>query len=384
MLLGNHYPNIYLKCIGDLSVLLGRKLPLWLLDGFLSYIIPIPPENKTIFFFKSLFIAPLYFCLLLLSLPLKLFLFPVYAITGKYRAPYTYTQSRQTKNKLLQFKKNYTVCCANICSISEMCGRLNNFNHVRTRCTKIGNLVVRSQFADIALSKITINEDDMDSHITTSFPPSIDFFCFQEISDIARSGASSLIGQLSIYFDYFVYNIGGVGWTTYFHVMDSGLLVASRYPILNVQFQPFSHACDGHNLGTFGLVSVKVDLGITENGMNAVGYLATTHLQAYPGSNELHQSQLNEIVSWQHEFQQKCQMDGEIVAFDVLCGDFNFDNMSPGEKISWSHKLFDEYNDYCKVKPGMDKLWTVGTEMRLPMVWDEQVSTPEKLKATLD
>lgn len=36
------------------------------------------------------------------------------------------------------------------------------------------------------------------------------------------------------------------------------------------------------------------------------------------------------LTKWIREFQAVTKQDNEMVMFDVLCGDFNFDNCSPG------------------------------------------------------
>ena len=40
---------------------------------------------------------------------------------------------------------------------------------------------------------------------------------------------------------------------------------------------------------------------------------------------------MNSILKWTEEFRKETQKQGEIVAFDILGGDFNLDNMSPGQ-----------------------------------------------------
>ena len=43
--------------------------------------------------------------------------------------------------------------------------------------------------------------------------------------------------------------------------------------------------------------------------------------------------QLDDIVKWTKEFRSESQDDA--IVFDVVAGDFNFDNTSPGEVISY-------------------------------------------------
>ena len=57
--------------------------------------------------------------------------------------------------------------------------------------------------------------------------------------------------------------------------------------------------------------------------------------------------------------------EGERVKFDVICGDFNIDNLSPCDKLAGQNRLFSEYSDHAAVTtPGEDQAWAVGTEMR--------------------
>ena len=73
---------------------------------------------------------------------------------------------------------------------------------------------------------------------------------------------------------------------------------------------------------------VKVDLGQGNN----VGYLANLHNVAYQGDENLIGPFMSEAQSEFNRFRQDTldQSKGEKVNFAVICGDFNFDNISPG------------------------------------------------------
>ena len=73
-----------------------------------------------------------------------------------------------------------------------------------------------------------------------------------------------------------------------------------------------------------------------------------------------------------HEFRKSAIKSSENVMFDVICGDFNSDNMSPGDALVADNDLFKEYTDPAMVKPGQDHNWAVGTEMR-----QLKLNTPE-------
>merc|ERR1712128_310358 len=62
----------------------------------------------------------------------------------------------------------------------------------------------------------------------------------------------------------------------------------------------------------------------------------------------------------------------ENVLFDVICGDFNSDNISPGNTLAAENDLFKEYTDPAMLRRGQDHKWAVGTEMR-----QLKLNTPE-------
>lgn len=108
----------------------------------------------------------------------------------------------------------------------------------------------------------------------------------------------------------------------------------------------------------------KVDIGLQKGEKRMVGYINCTHLHAPEGKSsyflvlfkevvnlylvqndhylcstspnidlgdgEIRFEQLNMLTKWIREFQAVTKQDNEMVMFDVLCGDFNFDNCSPG------------------------------------------------------
>ncbi len=69
----------------------------------------------------------------------------------------------------------------------------------------------------------------------------------------------------------------------------------------------------------------KVDLGL-----HRVGYISNLHNVAYQGEEDLISPFLSEAQIQYSQFRQRTQKPGEKVDFAVICGDFNFDNMSPG------------------------------------------------------
>lgn len=47
---------------------------------------------------------------------------------------------------------------------------------------------------------------------------------------------------------------------------------------------------------------------------------------------------MDQIVTWMRQFRQQYVLPQDVVAFDVLGGDFNLDNMSPGKVMIMTNK----------------------------------------------
>lgn len=115
-----------------------------------------------------------------------------------------------------------------------------------------------------------------------------------------------------------------------------------------------------------------------------VGFINCTHLHAPEGDGAIRFEQLNMLSKWTSEFQTLNRRDDELPLFDVLCGDFNFDNCSPDDRLEQSHSVFDEYTDPCRAAAGKEKPWVIGTLLEQPTLYDENMRTPDNLQRTLE
>lgn len=102
------------------------------------------------------------------------------------------------------------------------------------------------------------------------------------------------------------------------------------------------------------------------------------------GDGEIRFEQLNMLTKWISEFQAVTRREDEMVMFDVLCGDFNFDNCSPDDRLEQSHSVFEEYTDPCRAGPGKEKPWVIGTLLEQPTLYDENMRNPDNLQRTLE
>lgn len=228
--------------------------------------------------------------------------------------------------------------------------------------------------------------ENFDHELSAFFPANLDFLCLQEVFD--KRSAERLKAQLNPYFQYVLYDVGTYAWRRCcsFKFLNSGLFFASRYPILDVEFQSYPNGKGSDSLAAKGALFVKVHVGTTPQDQRIVGYVSCTHLQALPGDAAIRCEQMDHLLNWLAEFRKSTSSPNteELLAFDVLCGDFNFDNCSAEDKLEQQHSLFTQYKDPCRLSPGEEQPWVIGTLMDPEGLYDEDTVTPDNLQKVLE
>ncbi|XP_053741266.1 sphingomyelin phosphodiesterase 3 isoform X1 [Synchiropus splendidus] len=235
-------------------------------------------------------------------------------------------------------------------------------------------------------------DETFDHEISAFFPANLDFLALQEVFD--HSGTSRLRTQLHRYFPYMLSDVGRYGWKgccSSFKFLNSGLLLASRYPILDARYECYPNGRGEDVLAAKGALFAKVHVGTSLQGQRVVGFLTCTHLHAIEGDASVRCEQLDLMLQWGSEFRQTSLQppEGEkvledLVAFDVLLGDLNFDNCSSEDKLEQQHALFTQYKDPCRLGPGEDKPWALGTFLDPSGLYDDEVSSPESLQKVME
>nr|XP_033793573.1 sphingomyelin phosphodiesterase 3-like isoform X2 [Geotrypetes seraphini] len=187
-----------------------------------------------------------------------------------------------------------------------------------------------------SLSEMAQRSGNVPCNISSFFPLDVDFVCLQEVFD--KRAATTLRSILSPYFEHILYNVGvyGLLGCSDFKFFNSGLFLASRYPVLSAQYHHYPNGCGEDALAAKGLLCVKVQLGEIQ-GQQLIGYLNCTHLHA-PEDDHLEQG----------------------------------------------HRIFDVYKDPCREGPRKEKDWAIGTLLRPGILYDNAVLTPENMKRTLE
>ena len=171
--------------------------------------------------------------------------------------------------------ESFSFSTMNLCLLPELGSKINNLDHTRHRAKCAGERIIIDQYFFTNLSEHsyhtqngyirhvskkklkntpeTGNNVGVNSHFSH-----LDFICCQEAFD--RDCAKLLVSELHKVFPWVVYDVGICGIKANLCGLNSGLMVASRYPILDVDFKQFGmktgldHVCDK------GLLMIKVSL----------------------------------------------------------------------------------------------------------------------------
>ena len=319
-----------------------------------------------------------------------------FAVSITRRQRFEYSVRTKPSQRVSCRKRMYTFVTSNVCLLPEFAAKMENISGNKRRARAIGNSIVQGQRDkdhDLGTNHSGHSNDSSNKQtacasgttlkhdITTTFPL-VDFLLIQEAFD--KTCSEALVEELHKIYPYTIYNATYDSLRSNVFLLNSGLLVASRYPIVDASFEAFPRSVYLHKIIAKGCLNVKVSLGrCDERGGELVGYLANTHLQAYKGTDTVQYDQLDLIHRKCKEFRESTLKHTEQVAFDIVGGDFNLDNMSPVDKAEYNHPLFNDYLDICRVQPGLDHDWTIGTEHRYLSLHDPTISTPGGLQDAL-
>ena len=312
----------------------------------------------------------------------------------------------------------------NVCLMPEFTARINNLSHSVNRAEKIADYfcnkpVIQSRvnkqikerktsnlhnlsnsesidYIDNGLSRsagdnesiasTTVSISSKGNVVSDVFPDDVDFLCLQEVFD--DRATQTLLNGLSEKFPYIIYDVAWPIHNYRMTLLGSGLCIASRFPFLDVRFHAFPHGSRDDKLACKGLLMTKVYLSKTIDGNSLVGYLSTTHLQAWSrtSASNARCKQLNLIENWMKSFKEtanKVDEMPEIVVFDVITGDFNFDKISSYDHNEQTCTVIQNFSDPCVDETGALHSWVVGTELNQKKLHDDMVQTPQGLRRML-
>ncbi|XP_059251322.1 sphingomyelin phosphodiesterase 5-like isoform X3 [Mustela nigripes] len=226
---------------------------------------------------------------------------------------------------------------ANLCLLPDGLARFNNLRHSQRRAEAMGAVLLAglrpSRYGTTGCSPP--GPGTPGGSLIAAVPAGLDFVCLQEVFDLRA--AQRLVRRLAPYLGPVLYDVGSFGLQPGPHLklLGSGLLLASRYPLLRAAFRCFPHARREDALASKGLLSAQAQVGILD-GRRIVGFLHCTHLHAPSGDVPLRCQQLTLLLDWIQQFEAQSCPGGDAVAFSVLLGDLNFDNCSLGTMLNTS------------------------------------------------
>ncbi len=284
----NPYPNSVYHWIDRITHHMMRPWR-YSMDAALSCLIPTTKEMQTFHWVlvRIMIVFPITFAISFIVLPLGILGMAVWIIICDKRTPY-----RISRCKLLPkpptLKKTYSIGTANLCLLQECLSRYNNLTHTYQRADEIGQRISDQQMKEEVhvhtkangsvkplinncrngfrsyktglngsskLKRHPILCNGMDVGIKEGFP-FLDFMFFQETWDTPC--AQALAKHLHQVFPYIIYDVGENGFSKNKFFNNSALMLASRYPIMDVSFRRYTDTCRQCSLASKGLLQVKV------------------------------------------------------------------------------------------------------------------------------
>ncbi|XP_045614422.1 sphingomyelin phosphodiesterase 5 isoform X2 [Procambarus clarkii] len=298
--------------------------------------------------------------------------------------PFYYVSPKnQNPRQESQCPSRFTICSANVILSPEIFVRINKNRNVYWRVFEVARRLLCQD--PLLNQKQNLQTPVNREAIVESKLPDVDVFILQEVFE--RVIGVTLIKQLKQKYPFIIYDVGRHCMETNYFCLGSGLFLASRYPVLEACFHPFTYCTKFGKFLSYGMLLTKLDLGLLKKRneeLHAVGYVANLHTQAYQGEDKVLVHQLEQTRLWMNTFIQTTHNTRtEIVVFAIIGGDFNCDNLSPGDVGTQNLPLWDEYEDPCRESAGNDKPWTIGTELRQCLIHHSIAQNPESFRKIL-
>ncbi|XP_011373174.1 sphingomyelin phosphodiesterase 3 isoform X1 [Pteropus vampyrus] len=173
---------------------------------------------------------------------------------------------------------------ANLCLLPDGLARFSNLQHSQRRAEAVGTVLLTgmrpSRYGATGCS--APGPGAPRGVLTAAVPEGLDFVCLQEVFDLRA--ARRLVNLLAPNLGPVLHDVGTFGLQPGPHLklLGSGLLLASRYPLLRASFRSFPYARREDALASKGLLSAQAQLGLVD-GHRIVGFLHCTHLHAPSG-----------------------------------------------------------------------------------------------------
>ena len=219
-------------------------------------------------------LIPLYLFIYILLFPVTLTAYLLWISIQHKRKPYRYAKQTKQLPKPIP-KENYSFATANLCLLPEFLSRFNNSSDNVGRARKIAKRIVeqQKQVSPVLPTRRSrkqqnlpngdmVVEPDIDHAVLEEFPR-LDILIIQEAW--TSYCCQDMIKELISVFPYIIYDGIVTSWRSNRFLGNSGLMIASKYPILEVNFNWFKDKCFADLYSSKGLLQIKV--GISYNNL---------------------------------------------------------------------------------------------------------------------
>ncbi|XP_058421120.1 sphingomyelin phosphodiesterase 5-like isoform X2 [Diceros bicornis minor] len=262
----------------------------WALDQLLGYWAPAARPSGLRWLSAAAGAGASLLLLLLVGLPLALPGLLLWLLLQVWRRPFCYQPPPQCWAPPAPWRpptepaRCFGFLSANLCLLPDGLARFSNLQHGQRRAEAVGAVLLAglrpSRYGTTGCSPPGPGAPC--GMLIAAVPAGLDFVCLQEVFDLRA--ARRLVSRLAPNLGPVLYNVGTFGLQPGPHLklLGSGLLLASRYPLLRAAFWSFPHGRREDALASKGLLSAQVHLGILD-GRRIVGFLHCTHLHAPSG-----------------------------------------------------------------------------------------------------
>ncbi|XP_037658264.1 sphingomyelin phosphodiesterase 5-like isoform X3 [Choloepus didactylus] len=281
----------------------------WAADQLLGYWAPAA-RTRSLGWLSSAAGAGAALLLLLACLPLALPGLLLWLPLQPWRRPFCYQPPPQcwTPPALWRPPADPTRCfgflSANLCLLPHGLARFSNLPHSQRRAAAVGaTLLAGLRPARYGATGCSLPPSEAPCGVlVAAVPAGLDFVCLQEVFDLRA--ARRLVHLLAPNLGPVLYDVGALGLQPGPHLklLGSGLLLASRYPLLRAAFRAFPNARREDALASKGLLSAQAQLGLLD-GRRVVGFLHCTHLHAPSEDGALRCEQMALALDWAEEFE---------------------------------------------------------------------------------
>ncbi|XP_062043869.1 LOW QUALITY PROTEIN: sphingomyelin phosphodiesterase 5-like [Lepus europaeus] len=384
------FPHPVLHALHDLSRALLFPT-YWALDQLLGCCAPRAPPSRLGTLRAAAVGSAALALLLLLGLPLALPGLLLWLPLQAWRRPFCYQPPPRCWVPPPPWRapaepaRCFVFLTANLCLLPDGLARFSNLSHSQRRAEAISAALLAGLRP--SLHRATDRRQPQPGApcgvLLPAVPAGLDFVCLQEVFDL-RAGRR-LVQRLAPSLGPVLHDVGTLGLQRgpYLKLLGSGLLLASRYPLLRASFRCFPHARREDALASKGLLSAQAQLG-TLDGRRIVGFLHCTHLHAPTEDGPLRCEQLTLLLEWAEQFEAESGQSDEAVAFSVLLGDLNFDNHSQDHAREQEHKLFSRFRDPCRLGTRREQPWALGTLLSTTTLHHSVANSPEMLCRALE